>query len=360
MNQAAHQGYLLLADISGYTSYLTGTEITHAQEVLAELLELILEQFEPALILDKLEGDAVFAYASEKRLARGEALLEIIEKTYTVFRDRVESIRRRTTCRCNACRSIPNLDLKFITHYGQYLHQDVSGRSELVGTDVILAHRLLKNRVSEATGWNAYSLLTGAAVTKLALPFENFHKMIEEYESLGEVETYSLDLRQRYNQMVEARRVFLTAEEADLDYTVNVNAPPIMVWDWMNDIQKRLIWESYDDIRPVNRPGGRMGPGARNHCAHGDSVVNETVVDWRPFDYFTMEYPMGLQTRHLEQIEGGTRLSVRLSFKMRLPGWIKRQIGKFMFKRYKLADQYAAMSSLVEKEAAELFTGRES
>jgi len=38
---STQHGYLVLADISGYTSYLAGTELEHAHEVLTELLETI-------------------------------------------------------------------------------------------------------------------------------------------------------------------------------------------------------------------------------------------------------------------------------------------------------------------------------
>lgn len=56
------RGYFVLADISGYTSYLAGVELDHARDVLTELLELIVQHFKPILIIQELEGDAVFAY----------------------------------------------------------------------------------------------------------------------------------------------------------------------------------------------------------------------------------------------------------------------------------------------------------
>src|SRR3970282_268356 len=113
METKTQHGYLVLADISGYTSYLAGTELEHSQEVLTELLELIVARLTPTLTLSKLEGDAVFASAPEARFSRGEALRDLIEATYVAFGDRVEGIRRHTTCTCNACRAIPTLDLKF-------------------------------------------------------------------------------------------------------------------------------------------------------------------------------------------------------------------------------------------------------
>jgi len=110
METKTQHGYLVLADISGFTSYLAGVELEHAHGVLSDLLELIVAPFNPLLTLSKLEGDAVFAYALESQMLRGETLLELLEATY----------------------------------------------------DVNLAHRLLKNHVSEATGWRAYALYSAA------------------------------------------------------------------------------------------------------------------------------------------------------------------------------------------------------
>ena len=40
--RAREQGYLVIADISGYTSFLTSTELEHAHAILAELTELVI------------------------------------------------------------------------------------------------------------------------------------------------------------------------------------------------------------------------------------------------------------------------------------------------------------------------------
>ncbi|MEK7327512.1 MAG: DUF2652 domain-containing protein, partial [Chloroflexota bacterium] len=87
MDTKIQHGYLVLADISGYTAFLAGTELDHAHEVMSELLELIIERFTTVLTLSKLEGDAVFAYAAESKLPRGETLIELLESTYVTFKD---------------------------------------------------------------------------------------------------------------------------------------------------------------------------------------------------------------------------------------------------------------------------------
>ncbi len=64
-SSAIEHGYLVLADISGYTAFLSQTELDHAHEILTDLLETILKRFKTLLTICKLEGDAVFAYTPE-------------------------------------------------------------------------------------------------------------------------------------------------------------------------------------------------------------------------------------------------------------------------------------------------------
>lgn len=292
MESKAQHGYLVLADISGYTSYLAATELEHAHGILTDLLELVVRRFREVLTIVKLEGDAVFAHVPQARLARGETLLELMEATYVAFRDRVEAIRRQTTCECNACRNIPMLDLKFLAHHGDYVVQDVAGVGELVGSDVNLIHRLLKNHVAEATGWRAYALFTERCLEHMCVRPEGIHEQVERYEHLGEVKTLSLDLACRYQELVDARRVLVTLEQAYASLSAELPAPPPIVWEWLNDPKKRAEWEHLT-IQPVSRPAGRTTAGARDHCVHGKDVSVQDIVDWRPFDYFTVSSPTG-------------------------------------------------------------------
>jgi len=57
--------------------------------------------------------------------------------------------------------------LKFFVHHGDYIVQSISGIKELVGSDVNLVHRLMKNHISETTGWRAYALFTESALNHI-------------------------------------------------------------------------------------------------------------------------------------------------------------------------------------------------
>jgi hypothetical protein len=290
MEQKPQHGYLVLADISGYTSYLAGVELDHAQGVLTDLLETIVASFKTLLTISKLEGDAVFGYVAQGQVSRGETLIEFVETCYMAFRDRQDAIRHQTTCTCNACRAIPNLDLKFIIHHGDYMSQSIAGIPELVGSDVNLVHRLLKNHVAEATGWRAYALFTGPSLEHLVVPCDprDLHTQTEHYDHLGEVLTYSLDLHKRYAELASARHVVVPDEGADLILDYDFAVPPAVLWDFMNDPGHRELWMPGMHWSAGARPGGRTGPGAQNHCAHGKHQTStEVIMDWKPFHYST-------------------------------------------------------------------------
>jgi hypothetical protein len=191
-------GYLIIADISGYTSFVAKTELEHSQEILTELLELLITRFQPLMTISKLEGDAVFLYAPEEIFVRSETLIDFIESIYVAFRDKQLSMRRSTTCTCNACRNIPSLDLKFFIHCGDYIQQTIANIKELIGSDVNLVHRLTKNHVTETTGWRAYMMFTEQCLNHNALRLADAHAQMETYESLGEIKTFNIDLHARY------------------------------------------------------------------------------------------------------------------------------------------------------------------
>lgn len=334
MDTTTQHGYLLLADISGYTSFVAETELEHSHEILSDLLEVICNRIESLLTIHKLEGDAVFAYAPESKIARGETLLELIESTYVAFRDRQTDIKRATTCTCKACRDIPRLDLKFIAHHGDYIIQQIHSVREMVGSDVNLVHRLSKNHVTDETGWRAYMMFTESCLAHLELNLPGLHRQPETYEHLGTVNTYNFDLHQRYNELKDAQHIMLTEKDAHLYFTVDFPTPPPLTWEWLQDPGRRNLWGGGVHWYSGDRPNGRAGSGASNHCAHGKSVSTEVTLDWRPFDYSTIDSfengkKMFSETIRLEPLpNGGTRVHDYCQLHLPLPQWLRRIVAR--------------------------------
>ncbi len=194
---SAGERYLLLADITGYTGFMTGVEHEHgvdfsagipaAYAVLGDLLDSVIQGVEPDFGLVKLEGDAVFAAAPAARLdGQGEPVLEKLGAMYQSF------IARRTRAIpasdhvCTACPAVAHLDLKLILHRGQVVRQNVGSGSDLLGPAVTVAHRLLKNKIREQIGYRPYLFLTDGAATALGLAEVGIaHR--EEYPDAGQI-----------------------------------------------------------------------------------------------------------------------------------------------------------------------------
>jgi hypothetical protein len=332
MAEQSRRGYLVLADISGYTSFLANVELEHAHEILTDLLEVIVDKFQPLLTISKLEGDAVFAYVDENKITRGEILLEVIENTYVAFRQRRDTSNRSTTCSCKACQSMPSLELKFFVHCGSFMVQHVAGIQELVGSDVNLAHRLMKNHITEHTGWKAYSLFTKYAMECLSLDIEDVHDETETYEHLGAIKTVSINLLPRYEALAASRQYYFSNNDADATVTHKYEISDVELWQILTSTEILTQMMAGVKWQTINLPGGRTGIGAQNHCFHGKGVMRLTIVDWHPFTYFTGYCVDGKQKFYqMYEIEplsdGGSRLYFRWKADMGYPRWINKITG---------------------------------
>jgi len=337
MSTSTQYGYLVIADISGYTAFVAKTELEHSHEILTELLELLVEKIQSLMTISKLEGDAVFAFAKDGVFTRGETLIDFIESMYVAYRDKQLSMKRATTCTCNACRNIPSLDLKFFVHCGDFIQQKIASIRELVGSDVNLIHRLTKNHVAETTGCRAYIMLTEQSCSRLNLNLENGHVQMEEYEHLGQIKTYNIDLHQRYKEITESRHIVLEEKDADFVLRADFPTPPAVTWEWLQDPDKRNRWNGGHVTWSVgDRPQGRPGIGSSNHCAHGKSVSIEVMVDWHPFEYYTAHsFENGKHTftetmRFEAMPDGGTRVHDAMKMHMPIPQFVKRIMAKYM------------------------------
>jgi uncharacterized protein YndB with AHSA1/START domain len=354
MDTQIQNGYVVLADISGFTSFMEDTEITHSSNILRNIIELIIEHFTPTMNLAEVEGDAVFSYAPESKISRGELLLEVIEATYAAFRDRQRTMEHNATCPCKACQTIANLDLKFITHYGDYILQDVAGKTKPVGSSVNAVHRLLKNSVGKTTGWHGYALFSEKSLEKMGIHPVGMHASQESYEHLGEINTSSINLDERYRKLVAGREVFISSEGADVSVDYEFSAAPATVWDWLNDPHKRTRWMKGSAWEAKERPNGRTGPAAQNHCTN--SKVLEQIIDWRPFDYYTVHLNKGLLnliiTSELEHTGNGTHLRWNIKLEGGLPRWVRRRIcGLLVAQKWHLPENFGLMARLMAESA---------
>ena len=200
------QGTFLLADISGYTSFLHGVAEAHraividvdtpppAYAPLSSLLDAMVEKVAPQFRLVKLEGDALFAVADDPDSLRGPGVIECIRACHAEFTRLLGGAHDQWTCSCDACSRIDDLGLKFVLHHGDYVLQRIVGREELAGPDVIVVHRLLKNHARDLVGPRPYALFSDAAVAALDVPVDGMAAGTEAYDDMPPVAVHVLAL----------------------------------------------------------------------------------------------------------------------------------------------------------------------
>lgn len=290
MAAVPENGYLLVADLTGYTAYLSGAEIEHAPTIAGDLLETIVGRLDPPFRLAKFEGDAAFLFVEDGRAEPG-LLLDAIESCYLAFRRRLRSIEQATACDCAACRTAPRLDLKFFVHHGRYVRTRIAGRDELAGSSVIVVHRLLKGetaaRARDADGRaSGFVVFTGDAVTSLGLDPDAaaLARGTEEIEHLGDVATYVEDLEGRWHDEAAEPRLQVTDDRLLLATDVVVQGDQATVWNHLTSPAMRARWEG-GLVLDLGTEGSRLGVGTTLQCVTGRLATIEEIVDWQPFKH---------------------------------------------------------------------------
>jgi uncharacterized protein DUF2652/polyketide cyclase/dehydrase/lipid transport protein len=340
MPSTPESGFLVIADLTGYTAYLSRSELEHAPAIAGDLLETIVGRLEPPFRLTKFEGDAAFLFVEDGR-ADASLLFDAIEASYVAFRRRLRSIDQATSCDCNSCRLAPKLDLKLFVHHGSYVRSQIAGRDELAGRDVITVHRLLKGATAAGAGENGFALFTGDAVEALGMEPAALGLAAgeETIEHIGRVSTFTLDLEARWQDEMTMRRLDFEGASTVLDLVALVDAEPSVVWAHLTSPSLRTLWEGPLVIEETS-PGGRRGIGTIAQCVTGRLATLEEVVDWQPYDHVGWRLAVPAlgpvaAIADLEAVDGGTELRLRWARQSDLP-----------------VDEGAVRRIRVEKEAA--------
>jgi len=350
-----------VADITGYTAYLNQSELEHAHGTLKTLLGLLIDHTKPPLVLSGLEGDAVLSYTIDSERFEGQAFIEMIEATYVAFKRAIDLMVMNTSCECNACANINTLDLKFFVHHGEFVVQELAGGEELVGADVNLIHRLMKNNVVEETAVRAYTLFTEASISQLGL--EGFANSLtsyqDEFSGIGSVKCWVLDMapvwavhQGRSALNIDDTRAAVFVEEYPLS--------PELVWGYLTNPEYRSVYSNAKRQVTHARRNGRVGLGTVYECFHLDnSVSTNTVLEWEPFTRIVTENTAARSSRfiaifELEATDIGTRVTMKYA-PLRGP-LIERLIGSVLFPlRYKPLAQkgMGLLKTMIEDDLAD-------
>jgi len=250
----------VLADISGYTTFVTQTEIDHSWEILHELLEVMVRSAEGKLDVTQVEGDAILFISGLDE----EEVMKAIEATFIGFHRRRRDMVAVTTCPCNACQRIDILKLKFIVHRGRFSRQRLGGVEQLHGTDVIVPHRLAKNKVP----LKEYLLATESVLERLSEARRSRFTPYEDTFDLGVVKAGYEPLDYLWEQAQAAEPTRVSEEMAILAGEVVAEAPVEKVGE---KVLLPGVIKRYAGSQAVDAFAGARGAevGSEFHCQHG-------------------------------------------------------------------------------------------
>jgi uncharacterized protein YndB with AHSA1/START domain len=312
---------ILIPDISGFTEFVTRTEIDHASHITNELLDLIIESNSVDLTLSEIEGDAVLFYRKGEPIPGG-ALIDQCLETFETFHTRLKLIERDTICECGACQSASNLSLKFIAHRGLIKEFSIRGFTKASGVDMIIAHRLLKNEIRS----DEYILASAAYLEdagEIAFDELAWEPYRANYSGIGNVDCqYALLEGLRTTVPSPPPRPGLPPLVKDTTFEIIIKAPYEFVYSLMIDLDLRSEWT--EGYRGTEADPETMRIGHHHVCLLEDVNIDFEILAFARTNH-TISYteqgmlqgaPFGdVSVYTFEQTDGdGTRLTLEHSF----------------------------------------------
>lgn len=139
---------LCIPDISGFTRFMGEIDYELSSVVIPALLNKIIYSNEIGLKISEIEGDAVLFYRTGN-LPTLKALIDQCIYFYTEFYHQMDILRTQNNVHKGAKKIPEMLGLKIILHFGREIGVVPIGKNfKLIGQDVIVAHRLLKNSIA--------------------------------------------------------------------------------------------------------------------------------------------------------------------------------------------------------------------
>lgn len=250
-NTLVRPALLFMPDISGFTEFVSNTEILHAQSIIQEVLGLIIESNQINMEVGEIEGDAIFFYRIGQPPTLDQ-LLKQVQTMFTKFHQHLQMYEKQRICPCTACSSAAQLKLKIVAHFGNVAGYEVKTHRKLFGKDVIILHRLLKNNLNK----KEYALLTNPLVegagTTQQLPEWFYPEEAREHYDVGEIVFKVSDLTKLKEQLPQTPpHVFGNALKTKIVFAEEgiIPAAADKVFGAIFDLTQRSKW--MDGVRSI-------------------------------------------------------------------------------------------------------------
>jgi len=280
-NSVARPMLIFMPDISGFSKFVSNTDMEHSQHIIEELLESLINANEIGLQVSEIEGDAVLFY-KEGELDNANTLFAQIESMYAKFHTHLKMYEHSRICQCGACSTANNLKLKFVITYGEVGYNVIQDHTKLFGKEVIIAHRLLKNEVPHTE----YALFTNNVIIDRAesnefklLSREQLEDGSYEYD-IGVIDYQYLNLASLADRVpppkIESYGLKgIKTKVLESDFVIE--APIDLVFNVLSDHSIRHYWS--DKIKASDHLNGAITHNGSTHrCVINDNKNDPFLV----------------------------------------------------------------------------------
>ena len=269
-----YKGLLFIPDISGFTRFVTETEIDHSRLIIQELLELLINANHIGLEVSEIEGDAILFYKFGDPPDLKE-LYNQVEEMFCAFHSSLLSYENSKYCQCKACTSAIDLSLKVITHYGEFTGYNVKNFNKLIGKDLIVAHQLLKNDIDQHEYWLVTSSLTGSQKPMEYKDWMVWNSSAKSTEG-GAIPFHYVQLSQLKNEITHQSfsRINLSGKKKMFTASRVYNTDIISLFHATGDFNFRSQWmEGVKRVEEVSHFLPRVGMRSRSILDNGEAVI---------------------------------------------------------------------------------------
>ncbi len=180
---------ICIPDITGFTRFMAENNIEFSRKIIPALLRNIVDSNKLKLTVGEIEGDAVVFY----RFGTLPSLKELVDQCkifYFNFNKELKLLMDNYADDFHKNASSNRLSLKVIVHAAEMTSTLIGGIPKLIGRDVVIVHKLLKNSIQESE----YILLTEKLLahypeTEIAGSFDwdSLKQGKDEYDYIGSI-----------------------------------------------------------------------------------------------------------------------------------------------------------------------------
>lgn len=331
-----------MPDISGFTKFVNNTELEHSIHIISELLELLIDSKTIDLELVEVEGDALFMFTTN--IPTYEQLISQTSTMLEAFHTHIRTYEKMRICNCGSCKTTPNLELKFLVHYGDLAFIKVKNFVKPYGSDVIKIHRLLKNQIPV----NEYILFTNNTFNlykdQLDISWIKQHELVDSVNInyfYKTIENFSNNSDPK-NEEIETTDLETSTPSFVLDKIIETDIQT--VYAYISELKYRKLWDSAIkrveyDAHKVNRigtkhncvlPMGNLKFETLSTTADDSMVYGEKTTDL----LFTKNFTYFIKLQELSATKTSLELNLFVEFTT-IGTFMKSSILKMLSKSWK-------------------------